>query len=70
MKKEEMFEKILSRQREIAKEWDIALNKIELCKKEGDVAAAEYWEKRSAECELLSKEYDILLSEIMKGENE
>ncbi len=64
--KEEIIELISNRKKEIAKEWDIALGKIKLCKKNGDKPATDFWKKRSEECELLSKEYESLMAEIFE----
>lgn len=62
--KEEIIDILTNRSRENAKNLDIALGKIKLCKKEGDKPAAEFWKKRSEECEVLSKEYESILSQI------
>ncbi len=66
MTREEILEFISNRGRDIAKQLDIALDKIKLCAKEGDKPAVEFWKKRSKECELLSKEYENLMKEISK----
>ncbi len=63
---EEIINLILNRQKENAVAWDVARQKVNLCKKNKDKPAIEFWRKCCEKCSILSKEYEDLIKEITK----
>lgn len=66
MTKEEIVKLIANRMSKAAEQADIALAQVKQCKKEEDLPALDYWQKRYDENAFLQTQLSTLIVEISK----